>query len=115
MARSSNKNDLYMLGKIREALIEGNIIWRQHVLARMLERNISREDVYNTIQYGDIIESYLETKPYPSCLIAGSPGNKQVHVVAAWDDEAYAVYIITVYTPDREHFQENGITRKARK
>ena len=104
-----------MLNKIRKALTEGNIIWRQHVLARMLERNISREDVFNTIHNGEIIESYLESNPYPSCLIAGCSGNRQVHVVAAWDDDACAVYLITVYTPDRQHFQENGITRKARK
>jgi len=104
-----------MLSKIREALTEGNIIWRQHVLARMLERNISREDVFNAIHNGEIIESYLESNPYPSCLIAGYSGNRQVHVVAAWDDDACAVYLITVYTPDRQYFQENGITRKVRK
>ena len=103
-----------MLSKIRKALTEGNIIWRQHVLARMLERNISREDVFNTIHNGEIIEFYLESNSYPSCLIAGYSGNRQVHVVAAWDDDACAVYLITVYTPDRQHFQENGITRKAR-
>jgi hypothetical protein len=104
-----------MLSKIRKALTEGKVIWRQHVLPRMLERNISsRQDVFNTIHNGDVIESYLESNPYPSCLIAGYSGNRQVHVVAAWDDDACAVYLITVYTPDRQHFQENGITRKVK-
>ncbi len=104
-----------MLEKIKEAIERGNIIWRQHVLARMIERNISREDVFNAIQYGKVIESYFEAKPYPSCLIAGTSGNKQVHAVAAWDDDAHFVYFLTVYTPDRDHFEENGVTRKTRK
>ncbi len=104
-----------MLEKIQEAQKKGNIIWRQHVLTRMMERNISRKDVFNAIQYGDVIESYVEAKPYPSCLIAGISDNKQVHVVAAWDEDAQFVYFITVYTPDRDHFQENGVTRKVRK
>jgi len=81
----------------------------------MLERNISRDDVFNAIHDGRIIESYPEAKPYPSCLIAGVSGNKQVHVVTSWDEGAHAVYIITAYIPDEDHFQENGITRKMRK
>ena len=63
----------------------------------MMERNISREDVFNTIQYGEVIESYFEAKPYPSCLIAGVSDNKQVHVVSAWDDDAQFVNFVTVH------------------
>ncbi|WP_198145949.1 DUF4258 domain-containing protein [Desulfonatronovibrio magnus] len=102
------------LVKMQEALEKKNIIWRRHVLSRMLERNISRDDVFNTIQYGKIIESYPEDKPYPSYLISGFSGDKRIHVVASWDDGAQAVYIITAYIPDEDHFQDNGITRKAR-
>lgn len=103
-----------MLTKIQEAAGKKNIVWRQHVIARMLERNLSREDVFNAIQNGSIIEYYPKAKPYPDFLIAGKSGTKQVHVVAAWDEDAYAAYIITAYIPDREHFQQNGVTRKMR-
>lgn len=101
-----------MLNDIRIALKKRNIIWRQHAFARMLERDISREDVSNVIRPGEIIESYPEAKPYPSFLIADISGNRRVHVVAAWDESRHTVYIITVYIPDNEHFEENGVTRK---
>jgi hypothetical protein len=104
-----------MLGNIQEALKRKNIVWRQHGFARMLERNLSRDDVFNVIQNGEIIEYYPEAKPYLGCLIAGISHNKRVHVVAAWDESAYAVYIITVYIPDEDHFHKNGLTRKVRK
>lgn len=103
-----------MLKKIQDALEKRNVVWRQHSLARMLERNISRDDVFSAIQGGKLIESYSEAKPYPSYLISGRSGQKTVHVVVAWNDDVYSVYIITVYIPDTNHFQENGVTRKSR-
>ncbi len=32
----------------------------------------------------------------------------QVHGVASWDEETHAVYIITAYIPDEDHFQEDS-------
>ena len=78
------------LVKMQEALEKRIIIWRRHVLSRMLERNISRDDVFNAIQDGKIIESYPQDKPYPSYLMSGFSGNKRIHVVASWDDGAQA-------------------------
>jgi hypothetical protein len=101
-----------MLNHIQDALGRKNIVWRQHALSRMLERNISREDIFTVVREGEIIESYAAAKPYPGCLIAGSSGNRQIHVVAAWDEAEHAAYIVTAYIPDKDHFLTNGITRK---
>lgn len=101
-----------MLNNIQEALNRKNVVWRQHALARMLERDISREDIFCVIRQGEMIEWYAEAKPYPGCLIAGVSGSKQIHVVAAWDETDHTVYIVTAYMPDKDHFHVNGITRK---
>ena len=51
--------------------MESKILWTQHCLQRMQERNISRADVKNGIVTGEIIEDYPDDYPNPSCLIFG--------------------------------------------
>ena len=50
---------------------ESKILWTQHCLQRMQERDISRADVKNGIATGEIIEDYPDDFPNPSCLIFG--------------------------------------------
>ena len=64
------ENADFIFKKIQTAFEQGKISWRQHALARMLERNISRKDVFTAIKAGNVIESYPESKPYPGLLIA---------------------------------------------
>ncbi len=103
-----------MLYKIQKAFKDKCVIWRQHALARMMERGITRHDVFNAVQNGKAIEHYPEIEPYPGCLIAGESCRKTIHVVASRDKDALAAYVITVYIPDATHFEENGETRKKR-
>ena len=46
---------------------ESKILWTQHCLQRMQERDISRADVKNGIATGEIIEDYPDTKKYGHC------------------------------------------------
>lgn len=42
------------------------------------------EDVYFSVEHGDLIEDYPRDRPYPSCLIHGiSPTNEHIHSVWA--------------------------------
>ena len=41
---------------------ESKILWTQHCLQRMQERDISRADVKNGIATGEVIEDYPDTK-----------------------------------------------------
>ena len=45
---------------------ESKILWTQHCLQRMQERDISRADVKNGIATGEIIEDYPEDYPNPT-------------------------------------------------
>jgi hypothetical protein len=102
------------LRQIQEAFRQRQIVWRQHALVRMMERDISRIDIIEAIDNGDIVEDYPDLKPYPGCLVMGKSGPVSLHVVLAWDEKEKVAYIITVYIPDPNHFHRNGKTRKGR-
>ncbi len=72
----------------------------EHAFRRMFEREISPEDVLNSIRGGEVIKEYPDDKPYPSYLILSFVKNKPVHVVVAKNDMRNICFVITVYEPD---------------
>jgi len=98
--------------KIRNAVKKGNVEWKGHSFEKMLERSISRSDVFEVILNGEIIEVYESDEPLPSALIFGWTEKKPLHVVAALNENADICHIITVYHPDDKHFEHDYKTRK---
>ena len=85
---------------------ESKILWTQHCLQRMKERDIIRADVKNGIATGEIIEDYPDDYPNPSCLIFGYNVNGHIlHIVAGCDN--INIYIITAYYPDTKKFEND--------
>jgi len=80
----------------------------------MLERDISRQDVFNVLLTGEEIEEYANDTPFPRALLFGWKGNEPIHVVVALDSIGQEGYIITVYRPDLEHFNPDFRTRRKR-
>lgn len=99
---------------LRRALETGAIEWQRHSLERMLARGISREDVFEVLSSGEVIEDYPTDTPFPSALLLGWRRNEPLHVVVALDSVSLQGYIITVYHPDLEHFEPDFKTRRAR-
>jgi len=96
---------------IREMISKKKIRWSSHCLERMSERDISRDEVKECIESGEIIENYPDDYPHPSCLIMGkTKGKKVLHVVCGTNGEY--LYLITSYIPNREHFSEDMKRRK---
>ena len=92
---------------------ESKILWTQHCLQRMQERDISRDDVKNGIATGEIIEEYPDDFPNPSCFIFGYNVNDRIlHIVAGCDN--INIYIITAYYPDTRKFEDDLKTRRKR-
>jgi len=87
-----------------------NLIFRNHALKRMFERDIDIEDVRHVIQTGKIIADYPEDQPYPSSLLLGWKENQPLHVVYA-KNELDEIIIITAYYPD-PLIWNNDFTRK---
>lgn len=90
------------------------LIFRMHALQRMFSRNISEEEVRFIIEKGETIENYENDTPYPSKLILGKYGSRVLHVVAALNDEANEIIIVTVYEPD-PHLWENDFKARRKK
>jgi hypothetical protein len=97
---------------LREAIEAGHIEWQLHALERILERGVSRSNVFAVLHSGEQIEDYPDDKPFPSALFLGWIGNEPLHVVAALDLASRWAYIITAYRPDLEHFEPDFKTRR---
>lgn len=85
-------------------------VYREHAIQRMFERDILEESVEDTIQNGEIIETYLDDKPYPSFL-ALKLYDKPLHVVFAKNEEQNEIIVITAYYPDSDKWSDNYTKR----
>jgi hypothetical protein len=69
-----------------------------HAREKMLVREIKSFDIKQTLLQGEIIEEYLDDKPYPSFLLCAKLDEKYLHVVCAVAGKQ--LLIITTYYPD---------------
>jgi len=99
---------------VQDAVRQGCIEWQKHALERMIEREISREEVKEVLLNGEIIETYPDDKPYPSALFLGWAKKEPLHVAVALDSLTGWCFVITVYKPDLEHFESDCRTRRQR-
>lgn len=96
---------------IKQLIKDEKIRWTNHIVVRLLQRNITQDDVLNTLLNGEIIEEYENDYPYPSCLVYGiSLNNKILHVVCGSNEEE--LWIITAYYPDNIEWENDLKTRK---
>ncbi len=101
---------MFNFRNLRDAVLTQNILWQKHALQRMMEREITRDDVKKILLKGAIIEQYPDDKPVPSVLILGWIKDRPLHAVVAFDNKR--IFVITVYEPDQNYFQSDFKTRK---
>lgn len=106
-----NNMEQVNLQALQKLCVDRQILWRDHALQRMRERNIKRADIINCICTGEIIEHYPEDYPVPSCLVFGiTVSNKYLHVVCSVYNNIAC--IISAYYPDTIHWESDFKTRK---
>ena len=99
------------IDKIKHFIKEEKIRWTNHVMVRLLQRNITQNDIEYALLNGEIIEEYEDSYPYPSCLVYGiNLDNKVLHIVCGSNEEE--LWIITAYYPDNTEWQNDLKTRK---
>lgn len=98
--------------KIAEALEKQSIFWKDHFLQRMLQRKITMKNIFDVLESFEIIEEYLDDKPFPSYLLIGHSEKEPIHVVLSLNDEDVELYMITVYRPDKKMWDETYRRRK---
>ncbi|MFN0175031.1 MAG: DUF4258 domain-containing protein [Saprospiraceae bacterium] len=96
----------------KRAISVGNILWRKHALEKMITRGISRDEVINVMENGEVIRQYFEDRPFPSALVLGFPENRAIHVVVSFDETAEQIFVITAYEPDLTIFEPDFKTKK---
>ena len=105
---------MYTIEDFRKINKLENIIISLHGQLRLIERNISVDDIMNAIDNGDIIEQYPDDFPFPSCLTLGlSVKNQYIHIVVSMNDTK--IYLITAYVPDPAKWNPDLKTHKEAK
>lgn len=96
---------------IKNRIKNEKIRWTNHVMIRILQRNITQSDIENALLNGEIIEEYEDSYPYPSCLVYGINLNNEIlHIVCGLNDEE--IWIITAYYPDNIEWEKDLKTRR---
>ena len=97
---------------IKRSAERDSIAFKRHSAIRMWERGIRADEVKEALINGEIIEDYPEDRPLPSCLVLGyTEKRKPIHVVIAIDMDDWIIWVITVYSPSDEEW-ENGYKRR---
>lgn len=107
-------NTPMVIEQIQRYCKERRIGWSIHAAEMMMKRGISRLDVLNCLENGEIIEDYPNSFPYPSCLVFGfSVSGKIIHTVVGMKEDM--LMVITAYFPDNVKFEDDLRTRRCTK
>lgn len=94
---------------IKEYIKNGKFRISDHAVKRMIQRNISLNDIKQAVLKGEIIEEYSGDKYSPSCLIYGQTDlEKDLHVLLSFPPN---IVIVTIYEPDPLEWIECKIRR----
>ena len=97
---------------LRDAVREGRVEWRKHVLQKLAERGLAQRAVLDVLLTGERIRDYTEDRPFASALFLGFVGGKPLHVVASCDEMNRQAFIITAYEPSLDVFESDYRTKK---
>ena len=70
-----------MIDQLRKKIALGQVEYSLHAVRQMVARNITPEEVAQTVLAGEVIEDYPDDKYGPSCLLFGrTAGQRALHV-----------------------------------
>jgi len=97
---------------IRLYASNGKIRFKKHALIRSIERNITINEIETVLYDCTVVSEYVDDKPLASYLVAGfTEENRPLHMVIAIDDKEEYIWIITVYEPDKNKWDESYTRR----
>jgi hypothetical protein len=90
------------------------ILWSRHATARLIDYGLSRVDIEEALTQCVVVEDYPSVhRALPDCLVLGYlPSGEPLHAVVALDVANNRVFVITVYIPSAERWQNEWQTRK---
>jgi hypothetical protein len=91
------------IDEIRQLIREGRYEISIHAQQERLEDDLDIEEIEQAILQGELIEQYPDDPRGASCLVGGTAGTKQIHVVLGWATIKHLtekrLRWITVYIP----------------
>lgn len=88
------------LAEIQQQLAAGDFEFSRHAFRRVIERNISEQEIREAGARAEVIEDYPDDKYSPSALLLGySTGGRPLHLQVSLA-ETQVAKIITIYEPD---------------
>ena len=91
----------------QQELAAGQFDFSRHAFRRVVERNISEQEIREAGTRSEIIESYPQDKSSPSGLLLGfTRAGRALHIQVSFT-ESDATKIITIYEPDPNEWIEN--------
>ena len=97
---------------IRAKLSGGNFEFSLHAFKRVVERNISEDEIRQAGRNAEIIEDYPSDKYAPSCLVVGfSEDSRPLHLQVCYSS-VDVLKIVTLYEPDRSEWIDCRIRRQ---
>ena len=95
------------LFQIQQQLVAGEFEFSRHALRRVVERNISEQEIREAGTKAEVIENYPEDKYSPSALLLGfTEARRPLHFQVSYA-ESDLTKIITIYEPDPTEWIEN--------
>jgi hypothetical protein len=88
------------------------ISFSRHAYLRLAQRGIAPSDVVSVVTNGEVIETYLLDTPRPSFLLLGRPRGLPLHVLVSQDEASGRCYVVTVYIPDPNAWNETFKRRR---
>jgi hypothetical protein len=90
------------------------IYWSRHAITEMLNDDLTQAEVEATLVEGEVIEDYPpKHRRLPDCLVLGKLKlYDPLHSVVAIDEPNDRIFMITVYKPSDERWENDWKTRK---
>jgi hypothetical protein len=99
------------LEQVLSDLAGGRFSFSRHAFRRVIERNISEQEIREAGAKAELIESYPDDKYSPSGLLLGfTSAGRALHTQVSFA-ETDAVKIITIYEPDPNEWIDHRTRR----
>lgn len=88
------------------------IAFKKHTVVRMRQRRISADEVKTALKSCKMAEEYPGDRSLPSGLVLGCADKRPIHMVVALDKDEEMIWLITVYEPILEMWEEGFEKRR---
>ncbi|MHC1776474.1 MAG: DUF4258 domain-containing protein [Lentimicrobium sp.] len=93
-------------------MADKKLIFSNHAVKQMFQRNISVDDVKFVLNNGIPVNEYPDDKPLPSMLIFADCNGRSLHVVCSENQLENEIVIITAYEASTDIWENDFVTRK---